>query len=74
MPEWWLINLGTIRAGVVLLPGTTQLTDRDIEGRLLSSGKLDIMIYSQISQCSGADALICDVETAAKVKYSEEPE
>jgi len=52
VPEWWLINLGTIRAGVVLLPGTTQLTDRDIEGRLLSSG---------------ADALICDVETAAKV-------
>jgi len=52
VPEWWLINLGTIRAGVVLLPGTTQLTDRDIEGRLLSSG---------------ADALICDMETAAKV-------
>jgi len=52
VPEWWVINLGTIRAGVVLLPGTTQLTDRDIEGRLLSSG---------------ADALICDVETAAKV-------
>ena len=52
VPEWWLINLGTIRAGVILLPGTTQLTDRDIEGRLLSSG---------------ADALICDLETASKV-------
>ena len=43
VPEWWVINLGTIRAGVVLLPGTTQLTDRDIEGRLLSSGKPNIL-------------------------------
>jgi len=52
VPEWWLINLGTIRAGCVLLPGTTQLTARDIEGRLLSSK---------------ADAIICDPSTAAKV-------
>lgn len=36
----------------MLLPGTTQLTERDIEGRLLASG---------------ADSIICDEETAAKV-------
>jgi len=52
VPEWWLLNVATIRAGVVLLPGTTQLTERDIEGRLISSN---------------ADTIICDRHTAAKV-------
>ena len=52
VPEWWLINVASIRCGAVLLPGTTQLTERDIEGRLLSSK---------------ADTIICDPATAAKV-------
>jgi len=52
VPEWWIINLATVRAGIVLLPGTTQLTPRDIAGRLLSSA---------------ADCVICDPETAVKV-------
>ena len=25
VPEWWVINVGTIRSNVILLPGTTQL-------------------------------------------------
>ena len=52
IPEWWIINVATIRANVTLLPGTIQLQAKDIEGRLISSG---------------ADCVIADPETAAKV-------
>ncbi|KAM4631948.1 acyl-coenzyme A synthetase ACSM3, mitochondrial-like isoform 1-T2 [Discoglossus pictus] len=37
VPEWWLLNVACIRAGVVLIPGTTQLTAKDILHRLQSS-------------------------------------
>eukprot|EP00079_Xenopus_tropicalis_P008693 XP_002932029.2 PREDICTED: acyl-coenzyme A synthetase ACSM3, mitochondrial [Xenopus tropicalis] len=37
VPEWWLLNVACIRAGVVLIPGTTQLTAKDILHRLQTS-------------------------------------
>ncbi|XP_020821011.1 acyl-coenzyme A synthetase ACSM1, mitochondrial-like isoform X2 [Phascolarctos cinereus] len=37
IPDLWLLTVGCIRAGVVLLPGTIQLTARDILYRLQSS-------------------------------------
>ncbi|XP_063790506.1 acyl-coenzyme A synthetase ACSM3, mitochondrial [Pseudophryne corroboree] len=37
LPEWWLVNVACIRAGLVLIPGTTQLTAKDILHRLLVS-------------------------------------
>jgi len=52
IPDWWLLNIATIRAGVVLLPGTTQLQEKDIAGRLVASN---------------ADCIIADPETAWKV-------
>jgi len=52
VPEWWVINVGTIRSNVILLPGTTQLQSGDIMGRLISSA---------------ADCIIADPETAAKI-------
>jgi len=52
VPEWWLLNVATVRANVVLLPGTTQLQEKDIEGRLISSS---------------ADCIIADPATAWKV-------
>ncbi|XP_046884416.1 acyl-coenzyme A synthetase ACSM3, mitochondrial isoform X2 [Hypomesus transpacificus] len=38
VPEWWLVNVACLRTGTVLLPGTAQLTARDILHRLQSSG------------------------------------
>ncbi|XP_075422127.1 acyl-coenzyme A synthetase ACSM3, mitochondrial-like [Ascaphus truei] len=35
--EWWLLNVACIRAGLVLIPGTTQLTAKDILHRLNTS-------------------------------------
>ncbi|XP_073399152.1 acyl-coenzyme A synthetase ACSM3, mitochondrial-like isoform X2 [Dendrobates tinctorius] len=37
IPEWWLFNVACIRAGLVLIPGTTQLTAKDILHRLQTS-------------------------------------
>jgi len=51
VPEWWIINLATIRQDVVLLPGTTQLRERDILARL---------------QASKAECIIADSENAEK--------
>jgi len=52
VPEWWVINVASIRNGTILLPGTTQLQEKDIEGRLISSN---------------ADCIIADDMTADKV-------
>jgi len=52
IPEWWVVNIGTIRANITLLPGTTQLQSGDIAGRLYASS---------------ADCIMADMETALKV-------
>jgi len=52
VPEWWIINLATIRQNVVLLPGPTQLREKDISWRM---------------EASGADCIIADLETSDKV-------
>ncbi|OJV94513.1 MAG: acyl-CoA synthetase [Chloroflexi bacterium 54-19] len=51
LPEWWESMLGMMKAGIVGLPGTTQLTPKDILFRLHNSQ---------------AKAIITDVENAAK--------
>ncbi|XP_051552833.1 acyl-coenzyme A synthetase ACSM3, mitochondrial isoform X2 [Myxocyprinus asiaticus] len=38
VPEWWLANVACLRTGTVLIPGTCQLTARDIHHRLQASG------------------------------------
>ncbi|XP_070579708.1 acyl-coenzyme A synthetase ACSM3, mitochondrial-like [Ptychodera flava] len=37
VPEWWLINIACMRAGIVLSPGTTLLRSKDIRTRLQNS-------------------------------------
>ncbi|MFP2926444.1 AMP-binding protein [Pyxidicoccus sp. 3LG] len=34
VPEWWFLVLGSIRAGIVFMPGTPMLTVKDIRYRL----------------------------------------
>jgi acetyl-CoA synthetase/medium-chain acyl-CoA synthetase len=51
LPQWWEALLGMIKAGIVALPGTTQLTPKDIAYRI---------------QASQAKAVITDSENAAK--------
>ncbi|KAG8513603.1 Acyl-coenzyme A synthetase ACSM4, mitochondrial, partial [Galemys pyrenaicus] len=37
IPEWWLINVACMRTGLVFMPGTIQLTAKDILYRLQAS-------------------------------------
>ncbi|NXP23467.1 ACSM3 synthetase, partial [Scytalopus superciliaris] len=37
VPEWWLLNVACMRTGTVLIPGTSQLTAKDILYRLQAS-------------------------------------
>ncbi|ELU02061.1 hypothetical protein CAPTEDRAFT_184514 [Capitella teleta] len=52
VPAWWLVNIACIRNGTILIPGTCQLTARDIKHRILRST---------------AECLIVDDATADKV-------
>ncbi|XP_062444031.1 acyl-coenzyme A synthetase ACSM4, mitochondrial-like [Rhea pennata] len=37
VPEWWLVNVACMRAGIVFIPGISQLTAKDILYRLQAS-------------------------------------
>ncbi|XP_037670864.1 acyl-coenzyme A synthetase ACSM1, mitochondrial-like [Choloepus didactylus] len=37
VPEWWLVAIGCIRAGIIFIPATTQLKVKDIHYRLQMS-------------------------------------
>ncbi|EGW15287.1 Acyl-coenzyme A synthetase ACSM5, mitochondrial [Cricetulus griseus] len=37
LPDWWLISVACIRTGVVMIPGVSQLTSKDLKYRLLAS-------------------------------------
>jgi acyl-coenzyme A synthetase/AMP-(fatty) acid ligase len=37
VPEWWESMIGMIKAGIIAVPGTTQLTEKDIRYRLEAS-------------------------------------
>ena len=51
-PAFWISMLATLRSGVVISPGSAQLTAKDIQSRFAASG---------------ATAIIVDEETAEKV-------
>ncbi|XP_064009907.1 acyl-coenzyme A synthetase ACSM4, mitochondrial-like isoform X2 [Pogoniulus pusillus] len=37
VPEWWIMSVGCMRAGIVFIPGTSQLTAKDMLYRLQAS-------------------------------------
>ncbi|KAL8175461.1 UNVERIFIED_CONTAM: Acyl-coenzyme A synthetase acsm3, mitochondrial [Gekko kuhli] len=37
IPEWWLVTVACLRTGIVAIPGTSQLTAKDIQYRLQAS-------------------------------------
>uniref|UniRef100_A0A6J0UAE3 medium-chain acyl-CoA ligase n=1 Tax=Pogona vitticeps TaxID=103695 RepID=A0A6J0UAE3_9SAUR len=60
IPEWWLITVACIRAGITVIPGTTQLTAKDIRYRLQVSGAKCIVT---------TDAMAPVVESIAAESY-----
>lgn len=37
LPEWWLISVASMRTGVIVIPGVSQLTEKDLKYRLQAS-------------------------------------
>ncbi|XP_043825116.1 acyl-coenzyme A synthetase ACSM1, mitochondrial-like isoform X1 [Dromiciops gliroides] len=49
IPELWLLTVGCMRAGLVFIPGTTQLTAKDILYRLQSSKSKAIVVNETLA-------------------------
>uniref|UniRef100_UPI003AAC4940 acyl-coenzyme A synthetase ACSM3, mitochondrial n=1 Tax=Centroberyx gerrardi TaxID=166262 RepID=UPI003AAC4940 len=59
VPEWWLVNIACLRTGTVLLPGTSQLTARDIFHRLQTSGAKCVIADESLAPLVEAVASQC---------------
>ncbi|XP_009428707.1 acyl-coenzyme A synthetase ACSM3, mitochondrial isoform X3 [Pan troglodytes] len=60
VPEWWLANVACLRTGTVLIPGTTQLTQKDILYRLQSSKANCIITNDVLAPAVDAVASKCE--------------
>ncbi|KAH0504222.1 Acyl-coenzyme A synthetase ACSM3, mitochondrial [Microtus ochrogaster] len=60
IPEWWLANVACLRTGTVLIPGTTQLTQKDILYRLQSSKAKCIITDDALAPAVDAVAAKCE--------------
>ncbi|CAI9616334.1 unnamed protein product, partial [Staurois parvus] len=49
LPEWWLFNVACLRAALILIPGTTQLTAKDILHRLQTSDAKCIIAHDALA-------------------------
>uniref|UniRef100_A0A8C9A8D6 medium-chain acyl-CoA ligase n=1 Tax=Prolemur simus TaxID=1328070 RepID=A0A8C9A8D6_PROSS len=60
IPEWWLANVACLRTGTVLIPGTTQLTKKDILYRLQTSKAKCIITNDVLAPAVDAIAPKCE--------------
>ncbi|XP_077172416.1 acyl-coenzyme A synthetase ACSM5, mitochondrial-like [Paroedura picta] len=49
IPEWWLLNVACMRTGIVLIPGTSQLTAKDLSYRLQASKAKCIVVTDSLA-------------------------
>ncbi|XP_020035635.1 acyl-coenzyme A synthetase ACSM2B, mitochondrial isoform X2 [Castor canadensis] len=59
VPEWWLVILGCMRAGLVFMPGTIQMKSTDIRYRLQVSKAKAIVAGDEVAQEVDAIAPDC---------------
>nr|XP_031543399.1 acyl-coenzyme A synthetase ACSM3, mitochondrial isoform X2 [Vicugna pacos] len=72
IPEWWLANIACMRTGTVLIPGTTQLTQKDILYRLQSSKAKCIITNEVLAPAVDAVASECE-NLHSKLIVSQKP-
>ncbi|XP_016010956.2 acyl-coenzyme A synthetase ACSM3, mitochondrial isoform X2 [Rousettus aegyptiacus] len=60
IPEWWLANIACLRTGTVSIPGTTQLTQKDILYRLQSSKAKCIITNDAVAPAVDTIASECE--------------
>ncbi|XP_001376939.3 acyl-coenzyme A synthetase ACSM5, mitochondrial isoform X1 [Monodelphis domestica] len=49
IPEWWLVNVACMRTGIIIIPGISQLTMKDIQYRLQASGAKAIVTIDSLA-------------------------
>ncbi|XP_008842083.1 acyl-coenzyme A synthetase ACSM5, mitochondrial isoform X2 [Nannospalax galili] len=49
LPEWWLIIVACMRTGVVMIPGISQLTEKDLKYRLQASRAKSIVTNDSLA-------------------------
>ncbi|XP_057606485.1 acyl-coenzyme A synthetase ACSM2B, mitochondrial-like [Hippopotamus amphibius kiboko] len=59
LPEWWLVTLGCMRAGLVFIPGTVQMKAKDILYRLQVSKATAIVAGDEVTQAVDTVAPDC---------------
>ncbi|XP_034526188.1 acyl-coenzyme A synthetase ACSM2B, mitochondrial isoform X2 [Ailuropoda melanoleuca] len=59
VPEWWLVTLGCMRAGLVFMPGTIQMKAKDILYRLQVSKARAIVAGDEVAQAVDTVASDC---------------
>lgn len=64
IPEWWLLNVACMRTGLVFMPGTTQLTAKDLLYRLRASKAKCIVASDEVVPAVESAASECpDLKT-----------
>ncbi|XP_042336819.1 acyl-coenzyme A synthetase ACSM5, mitochondrial [Sceloporus undulatus] len=59
VPEWWLLNVACMRTGIVFIPGTSQLTAKDIFYRLQASKAKCIVVSDTLAPTVDSIASEC---------------
>lgn len=72
IPEWWLANVACLRTGTVVIPGTTQLTQKDILYRLQTSEARCIITNEELAPAVDAAASKCE-HLHSKLIVSQKP-
>ncbi|XP_074179219.1 acyl-coenzyme A synthetase ACSM3, mitochondrial isoform X1 [Rhinolophus sinicus] len=72
VPEWWLANVACLRTGTVFIPGTTQLTQKDILYRLRSSQAKCVITDQSVAPAVDAVASQCE-NLRSKLLVSQHP-
>ncbi|KAG8145610.1 hypothetical protein E2320_012120 [Naja naja] len=58
IPEWWLLILACMRTGIIFIPGTPQLTAKDISYRIQASKAQGIVVAEQ--SVNAVDSIIAE--------------
>ncbi|XP_061455243.1 acyl-coenzyme A synthetase ACSM4, mitochondrial-like [Rhineura floridana] len=60
IPEWWLVTVACVRTGIILIPGTSQLTAKDIQYRLEVSKAKSIITTEALAPVVDSVAAKCN--------------
>nr|XP_023471978.1 LOW QUALITY PROTEIN: acyl-coenzyme A synthetase ACSM5, mitochondrial [Equus caballus] len=74
LPEWWLVSVACMRTGAVMIPGVSQLTEKDLKYRLQASRAKSIITSDSLAPRIDAISADCpSLQTKLLVSDSSRP-